>query len=210
MADAKGKDYSWNCEGLKSAVAVGKEAQGTELVAALDAALNGVRADVAGRVGKAAGTAVLSVGLANSIFQGDLEVTLPQTLPRPHLDGRDDELSPLQSGLVVRVRLDLELRFPLAVEPLRQPPDDLLQSFERPPEDPLPSDLGRASLTVRAFSCRAFPLRAAIAAWASDLEGISTKAKPFERPESRSTMVFTETTFPCAWKRSLRPASLVS
>ena len=54
------------------------------------------RADIARGVGKAAGAAVLSVGLAQAVLERDLVIGLPQLLARTDFDGRDNELRILE------------------------------------------------------------------------------------------------------------------
>src|SRR5689334_11592601 len=72
---------------------------------------------------------------------------------------------------------------------------------ENPPPPPLkppppPWGLGRASLTFRFRPSRLLPLRAAIAWSACEASDISTKAKPRERPVSRSVTMLTRSTLP--------------
>src|SRR5947209_6544254 len=49
---------------------------------------------------------------------------------------------------------------------------------------------------------------AVMAAWASWLEPISTKPKPFERPVSRSMMTWADCTVPCGANIASRSASV--
>ncbi len=81
------------------------------------------RQHVADGVGKAAGTAVLCIGLAHAIFERQLVVAAPQHLTRGHLDGRDDKAGAVEGILVVGVGGEAHLGAPLPVHPFGQPLD---------------------------------------------------------------------------------------
>ena len=77
------------------------------------------------------------------------------------------------------------------------------QTFFPPPPPPPPplrgrSVLGLASLIVKVRPPKSVPFKAAVAFSASPAFVISTKAKPRERPVSRSVTMLTFSTAPCA------------
>ena len=77
-----------------------------------------------------------------------------------------------------------------------------------PPPPPPRSTFGRASLTFKRRPPNSLPLSAAMACSASSSSGISTNAKPRDRPVSRSVTILTLSTAPWTSKRARTSSSL--
>jgi hypothetical protein len=77
----------------------------------------------------------------------------------------------------------------------------VVRPYHRGRRGPLRSSRLRASLTVNGRPPNDVPFSPAIAAWASELFGISTKPKPRGRPVSRSVIIRTVSTVPYASKQ---------
>src|SRR5215217_2703496 len=90
----------------------------------------------------------------------------------------------------------------LPPKPPRSPPKP------RPPPPPPRFSRGLASLTLSARPPTSLPLNCSIAAFASSSVDISTKAKPLERPVSRSSITLADETVP-AWANNVWRSWLV-
>jgi hypothetical protein len=71
--------------------------------------------DVARRVRKSAGSAVLGIRLAHAVFEGNFEIPLPQVFTRADLDGVDDEMTAGQRLAMIWMCCDDELRIPFTL-----------------------------------------------------------------------------------------------
>ncbi len=74
------------------------------------------RSDIAQGMGETAGTAVLGIGLAHTVFKRELVVAAPEAFTGGNLDGRDDEGGVFEGVHVMRMGCDRHLCIPFAVD----------------------------------------------------------------------------------------------